>query len=374
MTEPAKRLADGRLTREHKRQKWIAKQSRKEEKTNKQESRARWFQEHSEFAATVSEDDVDIITSSAQHDNLSLIENLKPYFDVQDKTRKGAAFKSCQERLFIAEGTETIRLLIQQSTQRESNGLQPIQVKSIFVKTSSFFDPPVRLLTDVQLALKKRQAPGPGFQVLVGSEAVLTRVAGFPIARGALACGVVPKSRDESWLDKFMKDKVKEGRIRILALDGICDNANLGSMIRNASAFGVDVLVLSHDTCDCWYRRTIRVSMGHIFKVPIVRVRDLSAEIQKWSGMEFGLVSYATVLNTKNLLSDIKHGTVPSRWCCVMGNEGNGISLAVKESCTHQIRIDIESGVDSLSVPVAAGIFLNGLREREQSEVSKASK
>ena len=58
-------------------------------------------------------------------------------------------------------------------------------------------------------------------------------------------------------------------------------------------------------------------------------------------------------------------GSVPRHWCCVMGNEGNGISSAVLDACTHSIRIDMEQGVDSLSVPIATGILLHGLKERE---------
>lgn len=55
---------------------------------------------------------------------------------------------------------------------------------------------------------------------------------------------------------------------RVLAIDTTYDTANLGGMIRSASAFGVDALLLSDDSCDAWYRRSVRVSMGHIFRVP----------------------------------------------------------------------------------------------------------
>jgi tRNA G18 (ribose-2'-O)-methylase SpoU len=348
---------------------WEAKQARKKAEAKKESLREKWIQDHGNFAFLVSENDVENVPSkSSFKSDDSLAHALAPYFDVQEKTSNDSASKSCVERLFIAEGTATIRILIQQSTHHES----PIQLNSIFVKPCLLFDDPVHLLADVQDAMKRSREQGsdnehhPGFQVLVGSESVLSKVAGFHIARGSLACGVVPKDRDEEWLTTFLRKKLIEKResARILALDGICDNSNLGSMIRCASAFGVDVIVLSHDTCDCWYRRTIRVSMGHIFKVPIVRVKNLAAEIKKWS--ELNVTSYAAVLETDNLLTDIKHGTVPPSWCCVMGNEGNGISAVVRNAATQHIRIHIESGVDSLSVPIATGILLNGLREREE--------
>ncbi len=68
---------------------------------------------------------------------------------------------------------------------------------------------------------------------------------------------------------------------RVLAIDTTYDAANLGGMIRSASAFGVDALLLSDDSCDAWYRRSVRVSMGHIFRVPVVRCVDLAATLRE---------------------------------------------------------------------------------------------
>ena len=321
----------------------------------------------------MSKEDVKKVTSQDERES-DLSQCLFPFLDIQKTGSKKA--KSNGERNFIAESTETIRILIQQSTQTSQNhyGLSPIQLKCIFLKPCSLFDEPVRLIEDIEEAMRMRRerdgqsSDHPGFKVLIGSESVLSMVAGFPIARGALACGIVPMDRDETWLNSFLQNKIiqKSEPVRILALDGICDNANLGSMIRSASAFGVDVVVLSQDTCDCWYRRTIRVSMGHIFRIPIVRVTNLAAAISKWSSPGLNVTSFAAVLETDCLLSDIKHGDLPKSWCCIMGNEGNGISFSVREAATQKLRIQIESDVDSLSVPVATGILLNGLREREK--------
>jgi tRNA G18 (ribose-2'-O)-methylase SpoU len=224
-----------------------------------------------------------------------------------------------------------------------------------------------------------------GFHVLIAeSESILSKVAGFPISRGALACGVVPTDRTEEWLDSYLtrklemismdvkKHKISSTSLRLLALDGICDNANLGSMIRTASAFGVDAVVLSQDTADAWYRRTVRVSMGHIAWVPVVRVKNLASFVNKWdpqSGhhrQQKGITCYAAVVQSADLILDeTPRGDVPMAWCCVMGNEGNGISTEVLERCSHRIRIDMVNGVDSLSVPVAREILLHGLREKE---------
>ena len=69
--------------------------------------------------------------------------------------------------------------------------------------------------------------------------------------------------------------------LRLLALDGISDTANLGTMIRCASAFGVDAVLLSPDCCDAWYRRAVRCSMGHIFCIPCIRVANLATLLKQ---------------------------------------------------------------------------------------------
>jgi tRNA G18 (ribose-2'-O)-methylase SpoU len=374
-TSSKKRMADGKQTREEKRRKFEAKQAFKAKQSDKEKERVNWIQKHSNFASLLTEKEVTGINSktSTTDDSNDVTTFLAPYLDIQENSTKNATDASGR-RLFIAEGTETIRILVQQSHSPRCDGLTPIGVNSIFLKPSLFFDPPVHLLGDIEKAMAGKQenlqgdvrTPSPGFKVLIAAESVLSRVAGFPVSRGVLACGVVPDDRNEEWLRGFLKTRWQESkRIRLLALDGICDTSNLGSMIRCSSAFGVDAVILSKDACDCWYRRAIRVSMGHVFRVPIVRVQDLASELSKWSSDKYGFKSYAAVLDTSSLLAHLKPGEVPRSWCCVMGNEGGGISPGVAAACSEKIRIDMVGGVDSLSVPIACGILLHGLRERE---------
>ena len=361
-------LADGNKTQEEKRRKWEAKQAKNRQQSETESTRARWFKDNATFASWVTEQDA---TAIGKHDTsfLGLHELLLPYQDIQDTSKR--CFSEYTERdgqLFIAEGTETVRLLIQQSIQERQNGLKPISLKSIFVKPSLLFEDPVNLLQDVQKVMQKRSDNCPGFHVLVGPEAALSKVAGFQVSRGAMACGVVPSDCDEVWLERLIGRHLSvQGtkKLRLLALDGICDTANLGSMVRCASAFGIDAVILSKDCCDAWYRRSVRVSMGHIFKVPVVRVENLAKLLETWRTRYPALRSLAAVIDTDLLLN--KQERVEASWCCVMGNEGNGISKPVADACTQRIRIEIERGVDSLSVPIACGILLHGLREREAS-------
>jgi tRNA G18 (ribose-2'-O)-methylase SpoU len=373
-TGSRKRLADGKATREEKQRKWEAKQARRQLEEVKESERQDWVKVNSSFASHISENDVGLIKSDS-HSNLFLKKLLAPYFDIQDGPPTRFDDSCPEEQLFIAEGTETIRILINQSSGQILPDIKPITVKSIFVKPSVLFEPPVLLVEEIEKAIEAKKQDDseteacPQYHVLVGSIDTLSDVAGFHIARGALACGVVPSDRDEAWLDDFMRRrfKSKNGGLRLLVLDGICDTSNLGAMIRCASAFGIDVVVLSQDCCDAWYRRSIRVSMGHIFLVPVVRVSNLEAKIRQWTKDFTELISYAAVIDPDAdvLLEELDRGQVPRAWMCIMGNEGRGISSSVQKACTKRIRINMLSGIDSLSVPIATGILLHGLQERE---------
>lgn len=373
--------ADGSAVRELKRQKWLAKQERKQQRSKMEEDREAWIQRNSHFATLVTEQTLEEIDRSEGTGSIAAL--LRPYEDLQKGTKE--KHSSSGELYFIAEGTETVRLLIQQAIASPAERKFPrINIKSIFVKPSVFFGSPVSLVTDVENAKKEEETSGKtqetsccNFSVLIGSESVQSKIVGFPFSRGALACGVVPPwNEDEDWLLEYLKAHPRLGRrkdakqqeqsMRLLALDGICDTANLGSVIRCASAFGVDALILSHDCCDVWYRRAVRVSMGHCCMLPCVRVRSLSETIRTL-GAEFGIVSYAAVIDVDSdlILENVKQGDIPASYCCIMGNEGNGISKEVLKSCTTRIRIGMTDGVDSLSLPIATGILLHGLRERE---------
>jgi len=341
-------------------------------------------------------------------------------------------------KLFIAEGTETVRLMIERcrGSSYSSNSLteRDIQqqhsndnneVVSILTKPTTFFEDPVNLLQSMKKSfpsyfeqidkerkfrmngdhvdagnksditgsqkqkqhqtISQQQQHTIPFHVIIASEKVLSKIAGFHIGRGALGLGCVPHY-DENWLYSYVKSRTTTAaaaitskqsdqnlsckhvscNMRILALDQISDTANLGSLIRSSAAFGMDCIILSHDSCDAWYRRSVRVSMGHVLTIPIVRVSDLACTIDTMQ-KELNVTSYAAVIDhdADLVLEDVEKGQIDKFWCCVLGNEGNGISSKVSRACKYRIRIGMSETVDSLSIGVAGGILLHNIRERE---------
>lgn len=346
-----KRKTDGNLIREEKRLKWEAKQEKRRQVEAIEAERNRWIEENKDVCQRLTLEDVRNIRNNQAPQ--SLMEHLIPYFDL--KVQNPSLNQICRDR-FIGEGTETVRLLLQQIGKRRENGLSHVIILSILVKPGTFFSDPVNLLKDFSecnVHLKPK--------VFLADDTVFSEIAGFPVARGAMACGI-PLRVDQDMLLGTVVSKVPD--LRILALDGISNMANMGSIIRCAAAFGIHAMVLSRDCCDPWYRRSVRVSMGYISKVPIMRLQsdDMKDIIRKFRYK--GIISYAAVIDADLLLEDLNKGDVAKSWCCVLGNEANGITKEVMDECSYQLKIGMMDWVDSLSVSVAAGILLHGLVEK----------
>ena len=147
-----------------------------------------------------------------------------------------------------------------------------------------------------------------------------------------------------------------------LALDGVQDPGNLGTIIRTCDWFGVHDIYCSMDTADCYNPKVVQATMG-----ALARVRVHYINLEEWLGkvQEAGLPVYGTLLEGGNMyeegaISDKSKGVI------IMGNEGNGISPEIRKFITHPIRIpsypaDAETS-ESLNVGIATAIVLAEFR------------
>ena len=155
----------------------------------------------------------------------------------------------------------------------------------------------------------------------------------------------------------------------IVALDGVQDPGNLGTIIRTCDWFGVSRLVCSHDTADCYNPKVVQATMGALARVQVEYVDLVSwlEEIKNLNSQPSTLPIYGTLLNGRNLYED---GAIADRQqgVIIMGNEGNGISEAVRRYITHPLLIppypaDAETS-ESLNVAIATAITLAEFRRR----------
>lgn len=250
---------------------------------------------------------------------------------------------SVRDGKFIAEGPETIRLLLHNTLE--------IIPQIVLLKPTVY----ERLKEDIK---KCKYSP----QVFLMSPKVMAKLVCFESCRGSLASGFRPLHLTFNFcLEKILLPKKSDGW-RILAIDGSNNTANVGSMIRSASAFGVDLIILSHDCCDPYYRQSVRVSVGHIFNVPVVKVEDLKNVLSMLIDEHAVQVFAAVIDKEASLLRKALRKPVSNRWVVVLGNEDKGISQPIaSDNRIIKTRIDMADGVDSLSINNACAIFLFAL-------------
>ena len=139
----------------------------------------------------------------------------------------------------------------------------------------------------------------------------------------------------------------------LMVLDNLQDPGNLGTILRAGEAAGVTGVLMSSDCVDIYNPKTIRSTMGSIYRVPFVIAPDLQ-EVFAWFKKQ-GICSYAAHLKGKGWYDEQSYagGTA-----FLIGNEGNGLSDELSDSADCLIKIPMEGKVESLNAAMAAGILM----------------
>lgn len=146
----------------------------------------------------------------------------------------------------------------------------------------------------------------------------------------------------------------------ILALDGVQNPGNLGTILRLADWFGVEDVICSKECADCYNPKVVQATMGAILRVRVHYVDNLVALLREAQGL--GMPIYGTLLDGENIYSK----KLENRGVVVMGNEGRGLSDACREALTDRLYIppypaDAPTS-ESLNVAMATGIILAEFR------------
>jgi tRNA G18 (ribose-2'-O)-methylase SpoU len=201
---------------------------------------------------------------------------------------------------------------------------------------------------------------------------LLTAVSGYHFHGGAIAIGIRP--RREPNLADLVARLPTAGPVTLVALAGVTSMDNIGGIFRIAAALGASGIVLDDDASDPMLRRTIRISMGQVFRVPWARTGTFAEAIP-----ELASTADIETIAIENLdeATPLHDATFPERVMLVIGNEGHGIPPAILTRCPNRIRIegppDLPSeegpgGEDerSLNAATAAAIALHAaLRPRD---------
>ena len=135
----------------------------------------------------------------------------------------------------------------------------------------------------------------------------------------------------------------------VLAIDGIQDPGNLGSILRSAAAFSVDTVYLSAGTVDAYSPKSLRGGMGAQFRLAIVEDSDLSSLIEEFPGR-----SMASCSLRGETIEDINFS---GQLLLLIGSEGNGLSDMLLDKVDDIVSIPLANNVESLNVGSAAAIL-----------------
>jgi tRNA G18 (ribose-2'-O)-methylase SpoU len=240
------------------------------------------------------------------------------YRDLTDGQRR-------RQENFIVEGALAIRQLLQSHYPVRSLLVTPSKLRALepFL-TPKFADTPVYV------------APQP----------VLAGIAGYNVHRGALA------SADRLPLPAV--DDLLSTAGLVVVLEGVNDHENVGALFRNAAAFGVDAVLLCPRCADPLYRRSVRVSVGHVLHVPWTRLEPWPDGLKRLR--TFGLTVVAMTPRPEAV--DLPSFSSGGPMALLLGEEGPGLSPGALAAAGCQVRIPMAASVDSLNVATAAAIAL----------------
>ena len=238
---------------------------------------------------------------------------------------------------------------LREKKHREALGLFVVEGAKVVAElvAAGFSFEEVYVIRDGDAALSPRfenhAAGAPRLQMLEITAAEMARASHFPTPSSVLAVGKISRL-------PLAPGALDHGLT--LALDGVQDAGNVGTLLRIADWFALDRVVLSPDCADLFHQKVINASMGSFARVR-AHTADLAATLA---------TAKVPVLGC-DLTGDDVHGLPGLRNAViVVGSEGHGLSAAVKKFVTHYITIPRFGGAESLNAAVAAAIVCDNLR------------
>jgi len=249
--------------------------------------------------------------------------SLAPY-----RTMRRAA-EHVAQGIFVAEGEKVVHRLL------ESPEFEMV----------SLLIPPGWMEKHGALVEAKQQP----IEVFIADKKVLETLIGFPMYQGVLAVGKIPPQPSlQAVLEQSPRPHL------FLAADALANAANMGAVMRNCVAFGVQAMIVGETCSPPWLRRSVRSSMGTIFDLPIVETDSLVQTLGHLRRSGLHVVGAHPHADGRSLAQvDLSRAV-----CIVVGSEGTGLRAEVLAACDAHAAIPMQCGVDSLNVTSAASVFL----------------
>jgi tRNA G18 (ribose-2'-O)-methylase SpoU len=179
---------------------------------------------------------------------------------------------------------------------------------------------------------------------------VMATAVGFHLNRGVLAVADRPEPGEAA--------AIARGARVLAVLEGVGDHENLGALFRNAAALGVDGVLLGPRCSDPLYRRSVRVSMGHVLRVPFATLPGpwpAALDLLRAAGLRVAALTPAAAVPLR--AAGLESGPV----ALLLGAEGAGLTDEALAAADVRVRIPMAPGVDSLNVATAAAVAFHAV-------------
>jgi len=247
-----------------------------------------------------------------------------------------------------------ISLLLKKAKARNEEGIFVVEGRKMFAEA------PKDWVTDIYVSETflnepehKKMLEGREYEVVADS--VLKSVSDTQTPQGILCLVKKPQYQ--------LEDLLQKEQTHLLILESIQDPGNLGTMLRTGEGAGITGVVMNRTTVDLFNPKTIRSTMGSIYRMPFFVTEDLKKTIEKLKEQQIAV--YAAHL--KGTLSydepDYRKGTA-----FLIGNEGNGLSDETADLADTYIKIPMEGKVESLNAAISASLLMYEVnRQRRKS-------
>jgi tRNA G18 (ribose-2'-O)-methylase SpoU len=245
-------------------------------------------------------------------------EELRVYKELRD-----AAFRS--DRSFIADSPKVVNLLLESE----------IEVKSILA-TQEYYDAYASLVAAKNIS-----------KVYLTTKEEMGKIVGHKIHHNAMMHGIRP---DDIELNAVTN--------QIILLDNITSSENVGSIARSMAALGVETYLLPKSSPHPFNRRALRVSMGYTHKLKTHVYDDIFETIKALKLQGYRIYAAEVTVDSTPLskLNPVE------KWVLIMGHEGRGIAKEILDICDEVVTIEMQEGIKSFNVGVAASIMMYQLK------------
>ncbi|MDJ0557090.1 MAG: RNA methyltransferase [Microcoleaceae cyanobacterium MO_207.B10] len=151
-----------------------------------------------------------------------------------------------------------------------------------------------------------------------------------------------------------------------VALEKLQDPGNFGTIIRTATAVGVDGIWLSRDSVDLYHPKVVRASAGVWFRLPMAITQDLKSEVEQLQNQGVQIVATVPDASINYWEIDLRKPTL-----ILLGNEGGGLSHDLLSLANYSAKIPLSNGVESLNVAISSALILYEARRQRQTQEKK---